>query len=294
MNVLLSHINEEAPAASVLKQWIESSLDRDVHLSGEADNVQLDQKRLAEVDRALGQAQVVLLLCSQRSIGRPWIGFESACAWFKRVPVMVVCHAGCAAAELPPPLGSFPAFDLTDAASCQTLLGTLAKYLKRKRVPRIDCDLMVAEIRAATDPGAVPESPAKRASIDPAPLAKRASEVPRPRGKKSKGVPDPFAREPGASEPASAPASAQPASAAQSQPMEIRLLAKIKLVPDFTHNAPSLAENLEESERTVRHALEKLVNNRLLTLRASTHPTDPETRYAVSDKGRSYLAKHAA
>ena len=38
MTVLVSHINEEAQVASVLKQWIESSLDRDVHASGEAEN----------------------------------------------------------------------------------------------------------------------------------------------------------------------------------------------------------------------------------------------------------------
>ncbi len=82
MNVLVSHINEEAQVASVLQQWIESSLDRDVHASGEEENIQLDKKRLAEVDRALSEAQVVLLLCSERSIGRPWINFECGCAWF--------------------------------------------------------------------------------------------------------------------------------------------------------------------------------------------------------------------
>ncbi len=148
MNVFLSHINEDVQVASVLKQWIESSLDRDVHLSGEVEDIQLDVQRLAAVDRALGEAQVVLLLCSERSIGRPWINFESGCAWFKRVPVIAVCHSGCSTADLLPPLGSFQAFDLTDAASCQALLETLAKYLKRKRVPRINCDLMVAELEA--------------------------------------------------------------------------------------------------------------------------------------------------
>ena len=42
MNVLLSHINEESQIASILKQWIESSLNHDVQLSGEA-NIRLDQ-----------------------------------------------------------------------------------------------------------------------------------------------------------------------------------------------------------------------------------------------------------
>ncbi|MHC5006295.1 MAG: TIR domain-containing protein [Planctomycetota bacterium] len=268
MSVLVSHIADEAQVASVLQQWIESSLDRDVHASGEAQNIQLDKKRLAEVDRALSEAQVVLLLCSEGSVGRPWINFECGCAWFKRVPVIAVCHSGCSPADLPPPLGSFQAFDLADAASCQALLETLGKHLKRKRVPRIDCDLMVAELSAAMDPDYVPEPSAVR----------------------SDDVPEPVAKLPSVPESAPAPA----ASGATLQSIEVRLLAMIKRLPDFTCTAPGLAEGLGEQERTIRHTLERLMNNRLLSLKASTHPTDPETRYAVTEKGRMYLAKHAA
>ena len=115
MDVLLSHIKEEAQVASVLKEWLESSLDRDVHLSGESENFQFGKDQLAELDKALGAAQLVLLLCSDESISRPWVNFEFACAWLKRVPVIAACHCGCSSAQLPPPLGSFPAFDLTDA-----------------------------------------------------------------------------------------------------------------------------------------------------------------------------------
>jgi hypothetical protein len=266
MNVYLSHINEEAQVASVLKGWIESSLDRDVHVSGEAESIQLGEQRLAEVDQALGEAQVVLLLCSERSVGCPWINFESGCAWFKRVPVIAVCHSGCSTADLPPPLGSFQAFDLTDAASCQALLETLANHLQRKRVPRIDCDLMVAELRAAMDPSDVAEPPAIRSNDVEEPVAVRPS------------VPE------------SSPARRAPSATPQS--IEVRLLATIKRLPEFTCTATGLAAGLGEQERKIRHTLEKLVNNNLLTLKASTHPLDPETRYAFTDKGRKYLAKH--
>jgi hypothetical protein len=269
MNVFLSHISEEALVASVLKEWIESSLDRDVHLSGEAENINLGKKRLAEVDGALGEAQIVLLLCSDRSIGRPWINFESGCAWFKRVPVIAACHCGCAPADLPPPLGSFQAFDLTDVASCQALLETLGKHLKRKRVPRIDCDQMIAELKAAMDPDFVPESRATQVDDVEEPVAELPREVPE-----------------------SSPAPS--ASGATLQSIEVRLLAMIKRLPDFTCTAPGLAEGLGEQERTIRQTLERLLNNGLLSLKASTHPTDPETRYAVTEKGRMYLAKHAA
>ena len=266
MNVLLSHINEETQVASILKQWIESSLDRDVHLSGEAARVQLDEQRLAAVNQTLGEARIVLLLCSERSIGRPWINFESACAWFKRVPVIAVCHDGCTQADLPPPLGSFPACDLTDAASCQALLETLAEQLQKKRVPRIDYGLMVAELGGDVDAG-VPEPPATPSNGAPEPVADRPRRVPKS-------------------------AAARRASRAKPKPIEVRLLATMKGLPDFSCTSTGLAAGLGEQESTVRRTLTKLVNNQLLIHKASTHPSDPDTRYAFTDEGRRYLAVH--
>jgi hypothetical protein len=256
VNVLLSHTSEETRVASVLQHWIESSLDRDVHASGEGEEVQLDEERLAEVDGVLSEAQIVLLLCSNASIGRPWINFEAGCAWFKGVPLLAVCHCGCSPAELPPPLGNLEAFDLTDAASCQALMETLAEHVQRKRVPRIDGDLMVAELKAAMNPGDAPE-----------PVAMRPRKAPK-----------------------SAPA--PPVSKAKPKSIEVRLLATIKRLPDYTCTATGLAAELGEQERRMRLSLDKLVSNQLLIQKASTHPTDPETRYALTNTGREYLAKH--
>ena len=250
MNVFLSHINEEAQVASVLARWIESSFDRDVRISGEAEDVQLGEQRRGEVDRALGEAQVALVLCSGRSIGRPWISFESGCAWLKGVPVVAVCHSGCSTADLLPPLGNFQAFDLSDPASCQALLETLATHLQRKRIPRVDCNLMAAELKAATSQVRVPES----------------NDVP-------------------------APAAARPAPAAPPQPLDLRLLFTIHRLPDYTCTATGLAEGLGESERKIRDVLDKLVVDHLLIQRASTNPTDPDSRYAITDKARSHLAR---
>ena len=271
MNVLLSHINEETQVASILKQWIESSLDRDVHLSGEAASVQLDEQRLAEVNQSLGEARVVLLLCSARSIGRPWINFESACAWFKRVPVIAVCHAGCSPADLPPPLGSFPACDLTDAVSCQSLLETLAEQLQKKRVPRIDYGLMVDELSGAVQPGGAAE-----------PIT-----TPEPVARPTNGASGPVAEPP-----RRVRKSAKRASRAKTQRIEVRLLATMNGAPEFSCTAAGLAAGLGEQEQTVRECLRKLVNNQLLVQKISTHPSDPETRYAFTDAGQSYLAKY--
>ncbi len=270
MNVLLSHINEETQIASILKQWIESSLDHDVQLSGEA-NIRLDQERLLEVDRALGEARVVLLLCSPWSIGRPWINFESGCAWFKGVPVIAVCHCGCSPADLAPPLGNFHALDLADAASCQALVETLAKLLQKKRIPRINYDLMVAELGGTVEPGEVPAPsapPAEPSNGAPEPAAKRLRRTPKAaRGRRG--------------------------SRAKRQPIEVRLLATMQHLPDFSCTATRLAAGLGEQETAVRDSLTKLLNNQLLIQKVSTHPSDPDTRYAFTEEGRRYLAKHS-
>ncbi len=255
MNVYLSHINDEAEVASVLSQWIESSLDRDVRMSGEADTI--GKQRLTAVNRSLGQAQVVLLLCSPRSLELPWIHFESGCAWFKGVPVLVVCHSGCSPADLDPPLSSFQAYELSDADSCQALLTALAAHLKRKRIPRIDYDLMVGELRAATDPDYVHE-PSAAGDYD-----------------------DDLDDEYDDDAPDESP-----------QSLEIRLLAMIGEMPDFSATIRGLAAGLGAQERGLQFTLEKLVRDNLVALKASTVPTDPETRYAITERGRTHLARH--
>ncbi len=276
MNVFLSHINAEAQLASVLKQWIESSLDHDVHVSSEAEG----EQRLAEIGQSLGKATLVLILCSARSIGRPWINFEAGCAWVNRVPVIAVCHSGCSKADLPPPLGNFPALELTDAISCEALLKCLANHLQKKRIPRINYDQMVAELQAAARPSDVAVPPAMPPRAVPEPPATRPSDV---------AAPAPMA-------PAPAPMAPSPATrrASTAKSIEAKLLVVVQRAADFTCTATDLAARLGERERKVRNSLDKLVNNQLLSQRASTHPGDPDTRYALTDKGRIYLRKHAA
>lgn len=265
MKVFISHINADAQVAAVLAQWIESSLDRDVHLSGEVEDVPLDAQRRAGIDRALDEAKAALLLCSARSIGHPWISFEAGCAWLKGLPVFAACHGGCFTAGQPAPLGSLPVVDLTDAGSCRALLDTLAGLLQKKRVPRIDYNQMVSEIAAAVTRGAAQPSRAAAAAV-----ATQASTT-------------------------AAPAAAAPqAAAAAPQAIATRLLAAIGRQADFSYTAPDLAIGLGASEWVVRQCLDTLVSDDLLAQRISTLPTDPETRYACTDRGRSYLANHAA
>src|SRR3990172_4695206 len=105
MRVFISHIHEEAPLAMVLKEWLESSYagQLDVFVSSDREDVPAGSKWLEEIDRALEQSSICVVLCSPASVIRPWINFETGSAWHKQIPVLPVCHSGQEKASLPAP-----------------------------------------------------------------------------------------------------------------------------------------------------------------------------------------------
>ena len=68
------------------------------------------------------QAKVILTLCSESSVRRPWLNFESGGGWAKRLPVIPVCHKKMTKDRLPDPLHAFKAVELNDTESCKELV----------------------------------------------------------------------------------------------------------------------------------------------------------------------------
>jgi hypothetical protein len=104
---------------------------------------------MEEVERALVDAKVLLVICSASSIRQPWINFEAGCGWIKKIPIVPLCHSGQNSSALPPPLSLFHALDLVDAAFSADLIGALAKHLGFTKVPRINHAEMLEELRVA-------------------------------------------------------------------------------------------------------------------------------------------------
>jgi TIR domain-containing protein len=112
MKVFLSHIAEEGPLAAAMKRTLEEAVDDfEVFVSGV--DIQLGQAWLDALDRAFDNSRAVLVLCSPRSIIRPWVNFESGGGWGRRVQVIPICHAGLTKRDLPHPLSMFQALTLT-------------------------------------------------------------------------------------------------------------------------------------------------------------------------------------
>ena len=173
MKIFLSHIHEESQLAKVFKDWLEGTFPPalEAFVSSDIRDIPAGKKWLAEINGALNECKAFLVLCSPRSLARPWINFETGCAWIKEVPVIPICHSGVTRATLPSPLSEFQGLEIDHPAFVDDLLVSLSKHLSVERIPRIDKKAMSADISAAIPAAAThtPDpAPATQSTDDPA------------------------------------------------------------------------------------------------------------------------------
>jgi hypothetical protein len=149
--IFLSHISEEAELANALKGWIESTFAGQckVFVSSSPDDLPPGRKWLDQIDTALEMSEALLVLCSPLSINRPWINFETGCAWVKKVPIFPICHSGKKVDQLPQPLAQFQALELSNGNFSRQLIAGLARHFQISHIPRISHDQMTKELQAA-------------------------------------------------------------------------------------------------------------------------------------------------
>ncbi|MBN1255479.1 MAG: toll/interleukin-1 receptor domain-containing protein [Deltaproteobacteria bacterium] len=151
MAVFISHITEEATVAKTLKDWIESTFlgKVKVFVSSDSDDIPAGDQWFDDVDKALDESQVMIILCSPVSITRPWINFEAGYAWIKHIPIIPVCHSGQDKGSLPVPLSRFQGLNIDEDA--QILFKAINKHLELgiTKFPRIDNEAFTKEISDA-------------------------------------------------------------------------------------------------------------------------------------------------
>ena len=104
--IFVSHISEEADLAAVLKRHlVEDFLDlTEVFVSSDIQSISAGQNWLEILDAALRRSSLLLVLCSDASLRRPWVNFEIGAAWMKQIPIVPICHSGLEPSSLPIPL----------------------------------------------------------------------------------------------------------------------------------------------------------------------------------------------
>jgi hypothetical protein len=150
LKIFISHVSEEALFALLLKDFIESTFlgQFEVFLISNSGDSAVGDKWLVELDGALTDAELLLVICSPKSIRQPWVHFEFGCAWTKSVQITCLCHSGLNKIGLPSHLRTFEVLEVDDDAFMEQLFTDLAKRFGIKRLPRLSYDTMKAELRA--------------------------------------------------------------------------------------------------------------------------------------------------
>ncbi|GJM14932.1 MAG: hypothetical protein DHS20C13_02590 [Thermodesulfobacteriota bacterium] len=152
-NIFISHIGEEASLGIVLKDWIESTFSGncDVFLSSDINDIAAGDKWFDNIDEALNDSNIMIVLCSENSISRPWINFEAGCGWIKELPIISICYLGVSKSSLPEPLSRFQNLNLEDDNFISDLFLSLKKHFNLTKIPKIDKKEMETELNRALE-----------------------------------------------------------------------------------------------------------------------------------------------
>jgi hypothetical protein len=145
--VFLSHINEEVELALIIRDRLTSSFLAmiEVFVAGEVGSVPLGDEWLDRVVGSLETCDVMLVLCSQASVRRPWINFEVGSGWTRKILVIPICHTDIQKTTLPLPLSLRQGINANQPEELKKLYVQMADVLD-SAVPEADFVAFGAEV----------------------------------------------------------------------------------------------------------------------------------------------------
>lgn len=147
--VFMSHIAEEAGLARILKKHLEKAFLGMVKIfvSSDGQSIVAGDPWLNKIDDALQHASLTLILCSERSIRRPWINFEAGASWVRKIPIIPICHTDLRPRNLPPPLSTLQAVEVSRESGLKQIGQRLAELIGCNQ-PSVDYNAILNEIEA--------------------------------------------------------------------------------------------------------------------------------------------------
>ncbi|MGH9226174.1 MAG: toll/interleukin-1 receptor domain-containing protein [Acidimicrobiales bacterium] len=131
--VFLSHTGQDARLVENLKRVLDEAFLGAIDFFASSDDHSLlpGARWQDEVLRALGEAQLLIVICTPESVSRPWINFEAGAGVALQRRVIPVCCQGTTKGGLPSPLSMFQAVDGADPADVDALIESLALPQRR-------------------------------------------------------------------------------------------------------------------------------------------------------------------
>lgn len=129
--VFISHITAEKEVAIAFKKLIESKFLNMVELfvSSDDSSIQRGQRWLDSITKSLEECAIEIVICSPKSVSRPWINFEAGAGWIRKIPVIPLCHSGMEPSKLPVPLNLLQAAKATEVSGLKGILPVIAEAI---------------------------------------------------------------------------------------------------------------------------------------------------------------------
>lgn len=127
LKVFISHASADSDVAGALLGWIRSTFlgGVSVFVSSDARSISPGDDWRAAIEDALKTADIALVLCTEISLERPWLGFEAGAAWMAGARVVPLCYHGISVESLPMPFSSRQGLDLGRSEDVDALLSLL-------------------------------------------------------------------------------------------------------------------------------------------------------------------------
>jgi catechol 2,3-dioxygenase-like lactoylglutathione lyase family enzyme len=143
--IFISHIAEEAALAEIFRRYIEQSFLKLIDIFVFSSSTHLGDDWLKGINQNLRTANIVLVICSEESLARPWINFEVGAAWVTGIPLVPVCHTGLPYDKLPIPFSLFKAIAANNEKHLDELFALLASGLGSSK-PVVSLKQMAADV----------------------------------------------------------------------------------------------------------------------------------------------------
>jgi hypothetical protein len=124
LKIFISHASADTDIAVALQGWIRATFlgGVNVFVSSDGQSISPGDDWRGKIEEALREADMALVICTESSLSRPWLGFEAGAAWMRGAKVVPLCYHGLRVESLPLPFSSRHALDLGRPEDMNALL----------------------------------------------------------------------------------------------------------------------------------------------------------------------------
>lgn len=127
--IFISHIALDEVLALELKRWIETAFrgQCEVFVAGSFQDIRPGEQWIRKVRQSLVSCDLLLVICSRKSINSRWVLFETGAIWGREVTILPICCDS--AVDLPVPFAENQLLNFSDPDFSKKLIESLAAAL---------------------------------------------------------------------------------------------------------------------------------------------------------------------